>query len=252
MIPRILFSIAIAAALSQNLISFGQKLPSLNTLSVITLASNLNFLNLLDGPSDISHASTTPTTNSLPTLAQMKYYNYYAAAMYCQFQLNDLSCVPCRKFRNDVYDHTGGIMYTRPNDLSSELETFSPTVIMNNDTDNTAVVAVSKTRREIVVAFRGTMNIWNVVLDLAGIAVNYPNIPAGIKLHAGFHTATMSLHNDVSQSTVLNLRFYSKYISEGGRKRWILAKLLSKLQNCNCRYVERCFFYKTKLTHSTL
>lgn len=71
---------------------------------------------------------------------------------------------------------------------------------MNNDMDTTAIVAVSKSRREIVVAFRGTMNIWNVVLDLTAIAVTYPNLPSGIKLHAGFHTATMSLYYDVSPS----------------------------------------------------
>lgn len=70
---------------------------------------------------------------------------------------------------------------------------------MNDETDNTALVAVSKTRQEIVVAFRGTMNIWNIVLDLDTIAVSYPNVPDGIKLHAGFHTAAMSLYNDVSQ-----------------------------------------------------
>lgn len=69
---------------------------------------------------------------------------------------------------------------------------------MNNDTDCTALVMVSKTRREIVVAFRGSMNLWNSVLDLATIAVAYPNLPNGVKLHAGFHTALMSLYCDVS------------------------------------------------------
>lgn len=70
---------------------------------------------------------------------------------------------------------------------------------MNNNTDTTALVTVSKARKEIVVAFRGTANIWNTVLDLATIAATYPNLPSGVKLHAGFHAATMSLYNDVSQ-----------------------------------------------------
>jgi hypothetical protein len=130
----------------------------------------------LDGPARISHALTTPTTNSQPTLAEMEYYTYYAAAMYCQYELNDLSCTPCAKFKKDVYDHT---------------------VIMNNKTDTTALVAVSKTREEIVVTYRGTMNIWNVVLDVAAVAISYPNTPKGIKIHAGFHAATMSLYSDV-------------------------------------------------------
>ncbi|KAG4067502.1 hypothetical protein HA402_002779 [Bradysia odoriphaga] len=154
----------------------GEIMPSLDTEAVMHLAPTLNSVNLLDGPSCVSHASTTPTTNSQPTLTEMEYYTYYAAAMYCQYELNDLSCTPCQKFKSDVYDHT---------------------VIMNNETDNTAIVAVSKTREEIVVAFRGTMNIWNVVLDVATIACTYPNLPQGVKLHAGFHAATMSLYQDV-------------------------------------------------------
>lgn len=68
---------------------------------------------------------------------------------------------------------------------------------MNNKTDTTALVAVSKTREEIVVTYRGTMNIWNVVLDVAAVAISYPNTPKGIKIHAGFHAATMSLYSDV-------------------------------------------------------
>lgn len=71
---------------------------------------------------------------------------------------------------------------------------------MNNKTDNTALVAVSKKREEIVVAFRGTMNIWNIVLDVATVAVTYPNTPKGIKIHAGFHIATMSLYSDVRRN----------------------------------------------------
>lgn len=57
---------------------------------------------LLDGPAAISYAPTTPTTNNKPTLPQMIYYNYYSASMYCQYQLDDLSCEYCNKFKGDV------------------------------------------------------------------------------------------------------------------------------------------------------
>lgn len=87
--------------------TFAQILPSSDTLAVLNLAPTLNSVDFLDGPSSVSHASTIPTTNSQPTLTEMKYYNYYAAAMYCQYQLNDLSCTTCQKFKSDVYDHTG-------------------------------------------------------------------------------------------------------------------------------------------------
>lgn len=75
---------------------------------------------------------------------------------------------------------------------------------MNNNTDTTALVAVSKAREEIVVAYRGTNNIWNIILDITTIAVTYSNVPKGIKLHAGFHAATMSLYDDVSQKLKIN------------------------------------------------
>lgn len=86
-------------------IVFGEILPSTDTLAVLKLLSNN--LDALDGPATISHANTTPTTNLQPTLEQIQYYNNYAAAMYCQYQLNDLSCDPCKKFKDDVLKHTG-------------------------------------------------------------------------------------------------------------------------------------------------
>lgn len=87
--------------------SFGKKLPSDDTLALLALVPSLNTVNFLDGPSNISHAPTTPTTNSKPSLAEMMYYNYYTAAMYCQYELDDLSCDYCNKFKKDVYYHTG-------------------------------------------------------------------------------------------------------------------------------------------------
>lgn len=84
---------------------------------------------------------------------------------------------------------------------------------MNNDHDTAALVTISKTRKEIVVAFRGTMNIWNIILDLATIAVTYPNAPGGIKLHVGFYIAAMSLYKDVSRSrNLLPMKFLNPFL----------------------------------------
>lgn len=62
---------------------------------------------LLDGPDSVSYASTTPTTNIKPTRDQMMYYNYYCASMYCQYQVNDLSCDYCKKFKGDIAKRKG-------------------------------------------------------------------------------------------------------------------------------------------------
>lgn len=85
----------------------GENLPSPDTEAIMKFVPFVNSANFLDGPSRISNALTTPTTNTQPTLAEMKYYNYYAAAMYCQYELNSLNCTSCQKFKKDVNDHTG-------------------------------------------------------------------------------------------------------------------------------------------------
>lgn len=60
-------------------------------------------VNLFDGPASVSHAEKCPTNNTLPTLKQMRYYAYYVGAVYCPYNLEDLTCLNyCEKFRNDV------------------------------------------------------------------------------------------------------------------------------------------------------
>lgn len=82
--------------------------PSNDTYLLAKLIPILSPVNnyIFDGPADISQAKTSTRTIK-PSLEQMMYYNYYSAAMYCQYNLNDLSCVFCDKFRNDVDDFTG-------------------------------------------------------------------------------------------------------------------------------------------------
>lgn len=68
---------------------------------------------------------------------------------------------------------------------------------MNNVTDCTALVTVSNSRKEIVLTYRGTMNLWNVVEDLELLEIKYANRQSDIKIHTGFYKATMSLYNEV-------------------------------------------------------
>lgn len=81
------------------------------------------------------------------------------------------------------------------------LQFFFPfSLAIHNDVHNTlALVTCSENRKEIVVAFRGTWNVWNVVLDALLIAGRNSNTPNDIKIHQGFYIATMSLYEDVSK-----------------------------------------------------
>lgn len=89
--------------------TLGQNPPSNDTKTLINYISAFvsDYVQLLDGPLSVSCAATTPTTNKRPTLDQILYYNNYAAAMYCQYELNDLSCDICQEFNKDVFAHTG-------------------------------------------------------------------------------------------------------------------------------------------------
>lgn len=89
--------------------AYGLNLPSADTLALAKLIPFLNPLDnyLFDGPAEISHAPTRPSTAKKPTLDKMMYYNYYAASMYCQYKLNDLSCDHCKNFKNDVNSYAG-------------------------------------------------------------------------------------------------------------------------------------------------
>lgn len=60
-------------------------------------------------------------------------------------------------------------------------------------------MALSNNRKEIVLSFRGAINIWNFVLD--GI-FNNVNVPGrcnsdNIKIHTVFYIATMCLYDEV-------------------------------------------------------
>lgn len=94
---------------------------------------------------------------------------------------------------------------------------------MNNDTDCTALVAVSNSRKEIVVTYRGTANLWNVVQDLELFEIKYANRQSDIKIHTGFYKATMSLYNKVGYFAC-DLQI--DWVLFGGGGGW---KLLSKM-----------------------
>lgn len=101
MLLTIFLMVMISLATSQNT-------PSNDTYLLAKLIPVLNPADnyMFDGPSDILNA-TTSTNTTMPTLKQMMYYNYYAASMYCQYQLQNLSCVFCKKFKGDVDAYRG-------------------------------------------------------------------------------------------------------------------------------------------------
>lgn len=67
------------------------------------------------------------------------------------------------------------------------------------------MVALSHTRKEIVVAFRGSGNSMNLVLDFALPMNVRVNDAKNIKVHTGFYLATMSLYDRVCDDDEKNI-----------------------------------------------
>lgn len=77
-------------------------------------------------------------------------------------------------------------------------------VLLNNDTDVTALITLSKNRQEIVVTFRGTQNIFNAVLGATMFNICFDISDCDIRLHLGLYKATLSIYNDVRFRNNLN------------------------------------------------
>lgn len=70
-------------------------------------------------------------------------------------------------------------------------------VLNNYLFETSALVALSEKRKEIVVAYRATENLMNILLDVTFINAT-PDEDSPIRIHKGFYIALMSLYADVS------------------------------------------------------
>lgn len=130
---------------------------------------------VFDGPQSISNAPTKyKTRNKLPTLKQMQYYMHCAGSTYFGFNLKKLDCEYCEKFKRDVKRHE---------------------VISDDYYNLLSLVLLSTKNKEIVVAFRGTFNIWNIIMDIT--TRNIGGFDHNIKLHQGFTKAAKALYDRV-------------------------------------------------------
>ncbi|KAJ6632995.1 Lipase [Pseudolycoriella hygida] len=163
--------------------SLGQNFPSADNYltDIHRLIPSFDQTNQYDGPASISSAPITTTINvTKPTREEMMYYNYYAASVDSPFEVKTMDCVYCPMVKDDM----------------------SQFVVFDNSTHDTSVlVALSDKRKEIVVAFRGSINIWNCILDVYYINTS-PDGADHIKIHKGFYIATMSLYDRVVEKII--------------------------------------------------
>lgn len=83
--------------------------PSTDQYLFTQLSEKINYIDLFDGPASVSQASAISAKTTQPSLDEIMYYNYFSASVYCSYQLEDLSCKYCQKFKSDISYHTGNI-----------------------------------------------------------------------------------------------------------------------------------------------
>ncbi|KAJ3079317.1 hypothetical protein HK102_003866 [Quaeritorhiza haematococci] len=108
----------------------------------------------------------------------LRYHQAYAAAAYCLFGLDTWTC-------RERCEATPGTVLVRK---------FS-TLFQ----DITGYVAYNPRINSVIVAFRGTLSIRNVIVDLKlfPLDYDYPGAPAGAKVHSGFYKGYDAAKNEV-------------------------------------------------------
>jgi len=109
----------------------------------------------------------------IPNLTDVEHFVHFAAASFCHGRvLSRFTCKECKLLGRSVK---------------------LVQVIRNRNGGTLGFVSVDNVRREIVVAYRGTNNLANLIQDLA-----YAWLPSprgdGTRMHKGFYAATMSIY----------------------------------------------------------
>ncbi|OXA44939.1 lipase [Folsomia candida] len=144
-------------------------------------------LALFDGPASISAAPTETVRTVSMTTEQIKYYNYFSAAVYCPTSLKTLSCCYCGHFNSTVTDFE---------------------IIENELYGTKALVTLHAVRGEIVVTFRGSVGIMNWILDFTLIPTSAESGGPGIRIHRGVFLSLMTIYNKVVTQVGVYLACY--------------------------------------------
>jgi len=130
---------------------------------------------IFNTPKEISSAKCEePSKAKDVTDKEMKYYFSYAKSAYCPKQIEKLDCINCQYFNKDV--------------------NISQVQVLHDKSHNSfAFTTISLKRKEIVVAFRGTVvGVTNIVTDIK-VFQDDKKAVAGVKVHRGFNKAVQSL-----------------------------------------------------------
>lgn len=133
------------------------------------------YANPFDFPVSLSQAYVSgPVNTQTVPFEEIRYYNYFAASIYCPYTIQNLSCCYCQHFNSTV----------------SEFQLFG-----SGFYGTKALVTVHDSKEEIVVTFRGSVALMNWLMDAFLFQTGVDN---KIKLHRGVFLSTMSVYNDVS------------------------------------------------------
>ncbi|OXA42068.1 lipase [Folsomia candida] len=165
-----------------------QNLKLLNAVLILYIISQPEFCQCDDAALTPDDIATLPITIASygPDVARAKKYVYLSGAAYC-FNIPAWKCPYCKKSQSFGYDFDA--------------------LIVNKEANTLAFIAVNKKLKEIVVSYRGTLNMQNLVQDIHPFVVS---IEAGSSplergkskgpemwVHTGMINATNSLYPEV-------------------------------------------------------
>jgi len=176
-------------------------------------------LSFFDTTPPLSPPLSSPLRNSStlsqPSIQDAEYYTLFSFASYCSASsIQSNTCEYCRAAGPD---------------------SRFVTLIQDNLYNTLAIITINDARKEIVVTFRGSLNVPNVVEDVLLV----PGDPAGpkdVRVHQGFYLATQSIYapvvDAVKNLTAINANYSIKIVGHSlGGAQAILTLYLIKVKN---------------------
>ncbi|KAF0529903.1 alpha/beta-hydrolase [Gigaspora margarita] len=209
--------------------NFCKTIPFFFNFALIFFLENIIFAPLVDTftiPSDDIHALTRrsksynpPLVSSsiiIPSAAEivnLTRFITYSAASYCP----NSKTWKCGQLCDNIPQTTVISTFTTKPDFITNL---TKTYLKTNDTEAYAVITVNSKDREIVVTFRGTADLGNILKDIefiqwpyayASTSIPLPSILPGDYVHYGFYTMFLDFQTPIRNNISTLIKQYPNY-----------------------------------------
>lgn len=170
----------------------GSYIKLLKTAVLLQIIGNiaLSESQLFNVPKSILIAPSQAKTIT-PTKADILFYGRYMAAFYCLALVKPALIKTCLKWKSSV-------------------KTYK--IVANYGANTQAIVSLLSDKKEIVIAFRGTVGLQDSILDITAFAAPSFHGKNEYKMHRGFYLATKSVYEKVRvENLMISVLMISQY-----------------------------------------